>query len=189
MRTFNILCVCVCLSGTLAQAAERPTLINTRDPRPDILPRPFYDNHTEYRAQYNRPRFFSGWLAYEVSRTSQEAMVWRENYCAGNYDQHHMPAVCKRYDYPKPWEALDVGARPDFASAKPITQRVPGLTESKEGDETSKGVQAVEERLDVQESVPPNTEVVPSPSANVPGKPTSTKVRMQAPRTSLRKSS
>ena len=116
---------------TLAQAAERPTLINTRDPRPDILPRPFYDNHSEYRAQYNRPRFLTGWLAYEVSRTSQEAMVWKENYCAGNYDQHHMPPVYKTYYYPKPWEALDVGARPGFATAVPKTQRVPALTESR----------------------------------------------------------
>ncbi|OYW11225.1 MAG: hypothetical protein B7Z55_19620 [Planctomycetales bacterium 12-60-4] len=130
MRTFNFLCVCVCLVGSLAQAAERPTLLKTRDPRPDILPRPFYDNHTEYRAQYNRPRFFTGWLAYGMSRTSQEAMVWQENYCAGNYDHHHMPPVYKTYYYPKPWEALNVGARPDFASAKPPIQRVPAASDS-----------------------------------------------------------
>jgi hypothetical protein len=137
MRTFSFLCVCICFSGSLAKAVEhpilrneRPTLLNTRDPRPDILPRPFYDNHTEYRSQYNRPRFFTGWLAYEMSRTSQEAMVWKENYCSGNYDQHHMPAVYKTYYYPKPWEALNVGARPDYASVKPKTQRVPGATQS-----------------------------------------------------------
>ncbi len=196
MRTFNFLCVCVCLCGSLAQAAERPTLINTRDPRPDILPRPFYDNHTEYRAQYNRPRFLTGWLAYEVSRTSQEAMVWKENYCAGNYDQHHMPPVYKTYYYPKPWEALDVGARPGFATAAPKTQRVPALiegrgdekssqdesirkpkTESNNGEKPADGGQAVEK------------EVVPSPSDNAAGKPISTRTQLQSPKTSLRKSS
>ena len=199
MRTFNFLCVCVCLSGTvaqpgtLAQAAERPTLLNTCDPRPDILPRPFYDNLTEYRAQYNRPRFIAGWLAYEVSRTSQEAMVWKENYCAGNYDQHHMPPIYKTYNYPKPWEALNVGARPDFASAAPKTQRVPGFDESK-GDEpeskeeSSRKPKAVDEQRDVKESVPPNQEVVPSPSDNIIGKPTSSRLRTLSPQTSLRKS-
>ena len=108
MRALCLFCVGVSvLIGSTGMAAERPTLIKTCDPRPDILPRPFYDNHTEYRAQYNRPRYTMGWLAYHTSRTSLEAMVWQENYCAGNYDQHHMPPVYKRYNYPKPWEALE----------------------------------------------------------------------------------
>lgn len=156
MRTFNILCVCVCFTCSLSQAAERPTLLKTNDPRPDILPRPFYDNHTEYRAQYNRPRFYTGWLAYEVSRTSQEAMVWQENYCAGNYDRHHMPPICKTYYYPKPWEVLNVRARPDFASANPKTQRVPAATKIDESN-----------LRPMEEASQPSIEAAPVPTTEV----------------------
>lgn len=175
MRTFNFLCVCICLTGSISQAAERPTLLKTCDPRPDILPRPFYDNHTEYRAQYNRPRFYTGWLAYEVSRTSQEGMVWHENYCAGNYDRHHLPPVCKTYYYPKPWEVLAVGARPDFASAKPKAQRVPASTLTEEEDKNNEQADKDTElnssdktpegdTSEVKKSDEPKREVVPSPS-------------------------
>lgn len=100
-----------------AQAAERPTLVDTCDPRPDILPRPFYENHTEYRQQYNRPRYMTGWIMHRISPTSQEAMVWCENNCAGSYDEKHMPPRYKRYFAPKPWEVLQTGARPDFPKA------------------------------------------------------------------------
>lgn len=119
MRILTLLSAVLVGFGASAalQAAERPTLVHTNDPRPDILPRPFYENSTEYRAQYNRPRFLGGWVAYNISRTSQEAMSWQENYCAGNYDRHHMPPMCKTYYYPKPWEVLQTGARPDHPMA------------------------------------------------------------------------
>ncbi len=189
MRTFNLLCVCICFVGPLSQAAERPTLIKTNDPRPDILPRPFYDNHVEYRARYNRPRFIGGLLAYEVSRTSQEAMVWKENYCAGNYDQHHTPPVYKSYYYPKPWEVLTVGARPNFASSKPAMQRVPGPTTSEEIDEAEdiakeasskseadvKSSERADEagQSDVKGGINLKGEVVPSPSDKTSSRATS----------------
>ena len=191
MRTIKFLCVCICLASPLSQAAERPTLLRTNDPRPDILPRPFYDNHTEYRARYNRPRFYTGFLAYEVSRTSQEAMVWKENYCAGNYDQHHMPPVYKTYYYPKPWEVLTVGARPDFASGKPETQRVPALNKSEDIEEYSKeessrkpkneasekaADQAGEDgKADLKAGEDLKREVVPSPSDKTSSRPSSAK--------------
>ena len=170
MRALCLFCVGVSvLIGSTGMAAERPTLIKTCDPRPDILPRPFYDNHTEYRAQYNRPRYTMGWLAYHTSRTSLEAMVWQENYCAGNYDQHHMPPVYKRYNYPKPWEALNVGARPDFASAKPKMNRVPGPTATEELEEDtsvrkSTGSESEDAKNDEEETVKAAKELVPSPS-------------------------
>ena len=210
MRTSNFFCVCICLAASLSHAAERPTLLKTCDPRPDILPRPFYDNHTEYRAQYNRPRFYTGWLAYEVSRTSQEAMVWKENYCAGNYIQHHMPPIYKTYNYPKPWEALNVGARPDFASAKPKTERVPAATAS-EGDEATSQSESIRKpnaedndeatttkaseddksgvKSDAQDAEDKSREVVPSPSDKTSSRPTSLKPRLVKPKPSLRKAS
>ncbi len=96
-------------------AAERPTMKVTRDPRPDILAHPLYDSYTEYRRRYNRPRFVSGWVASKIAPSSQEAMVWRENYAAGRYDRKHMPPMFKRYYAPKPWEVLLTGPRADFA--------------------------------------------------------------------------
>ena len=108
-------CAAATLSLGVAMGAERPTLKhNTRDPRPDILLHPIWDAHIEYRRTYNRPTFIGGWLAYKVSRTSQEAMVWQENLQAGNYDRKHMPPMYKRYYAPKPWEMLATGPRPDF---------------------------------------------------------------------------
>lgn len=173
MRTFSLLCFSVCVGWssfasatephTLVAATERPTLLKTCDPRPDILPRPFYDNHTEYRAQYNRPRKVTGWLAYNMSRTSQEAMVWRENYCAGNYDRHHMPPVYKRYNYPKPWEALNVAARPDFAKAQPETARVPGPTATEELEQDEMAAEKEADSANA-EKVRAAKEIVPSPS-------------------------
>lgn len=104
-----------------ALSAERPTFQVTRDPRPDILPYHLYYATSEYRRDYNRPRYYSGWLAHKISRTSQEAMVWQENVQAGNYDQKHTPPMYKRYFAPKPWEVLQTGARPDFPKPQPAT--------------------------------------------------------------------
>lgn len=110
-----------------AIAAERPTLNHTRDPRPDILPHPLQQHHVEYRLAYNRPRYISGWIAYKIARSSQEAMVWQENLQAGNYDQKHMPPMYKRYFAPKPWEVLQTGPRPDFPKPvrEPLEEVVP----------------------------------------------------------------
>ena len=110
----RVMCFMLACCG-LAQAAERPTLNHTRDPRPDILPHPFYNAHTEYRARYNRPRKVPGWIVSWIAPTSQEAMVWEENYMVGNYQRHHMPPLYKRFFFPKPWEVLNTGARPDFS--------------------------------------------------------------------------
>lgn len=116
LRSSGLLLLLV-LAGK-SHAAERPTFNHTADPRPDILAHPFYYAHTEYRRAYNRPRDIPGWLAYKIEPTSQEAMVWCENVQAGNYDRKHMPPMCKTYYYPKPWETLLTGPRPDFASSR-----------------------------------------------------------------------
>ena len=102
-------------------AAERPTLNHhTHDPRPDILPHPLWDAHVEHRRAYNRPTYIGGWLAFKISRTSQEAMVWQENLLAGNYDRKHVPPMYKRFYAPKPWEVLATGPRPDFPEQKDV---------------------------------------------------------------------
>lgn len=106
-------------SSSIIQASERPTFNVTRDPRPDILPHPFYYAHTEYRRAYNRPRFVPGWIAAQIEPTSQEAMVWYENLQRGRYDGKHCPPLYKTYYYPKPWEVLQTGPRPDYRPADP----------------------------------------------------------------------
>ncbi len=115
-----VACTATVIQCPSARASERPTLNHTADPRPDILPHPFYYAHTEYRRAYNRPRYTSGWIADKISPTSQEAMVWQENVQAGRYAGKHCPPLYKTYYYPKPWEVLQTGARPDYA--KPANQ-------------------------------------------------------------------
>jgi hypothetical protein len=65
-----------------------------------------------YRKIYNRPRYLGGYLASKIEPTSQEAMAWRDNVNAGLYG-----SGCKTraplYYFPKPWEALEIGARPN----------------------------------------------------------------------------
>lgn len=128
-------------------AAERPTFNHTADPRPDILPHPFYYAHTEYRRAYNRPRYWGGWLADKVSLTSQEAMVWQENVAAGRYDARNCPPVYKTYYYPKPWEALQTGPRADFP--KPATNAT-GLPNQGVGEEAvpKSGIEIVPQPAD-----------------------------------------
>ncbi len=98
---------------------ERPTMNVTCDPRPNILPDELYNHHTPYRRIYNRPQDLVGYIAHVVEPTSQEAMSWWENKCAGRYDTKHAAPMCKRYYYPKPWEALNVEPRADYPKLTP----------------------------------------------------------------------
>lgn len=99
-----------------AAPPERPTLNHTEDPRPNILPDWIYNHHVAYRQRYNRPRYFGGKIAYHIAPSSQEAMAWAENMDRGYYDGFHNPPLVKRYCYPKPWEALNTGPRPNVTS-------------------------------------------------------------------------
>lgn len=67
----------------------------------------------EYRRVYNRPTNIGGKIAYLIAPTSQEAMVWHRDQHEGRYNGKHCPRVDRQYFYPKPWEALRVGPRPD----------------------------------------------------------------------------
>jgi hypothetical protein len=93
----------------------------TGDPRPDLVPHPLYNNWTSFRADYNRPSYLGGWMAYHLSRTSQEAMSWQENRCNGTYHTH-CPTPVTMYYYPKPWEVLPVGARHNVSVLSQPTQ-------------------------------------------------------------------
>lgn len=107
-----ILATAVTVLSDVSIAAERPTFANTGDPRPDILVHPIYDAHVAYRKRYNRPRYWGGLVSATIAPSSLGAMVWKENVRAGNYEEHHMPPMYKRYFAPKPWELVQTGARP-----------------------------------------------------------------------------
>lgn len=119
----------VAVSSTVApestEAAERPTLKKTCDPRPDILVHPIYDAYVPYRKQMNRPRYMTGWLSSKFNPTSQEALVWQDNLSAGRYANKDCPPMYRRYFAPKPWEVLTTGARPD--TRKP-TRQLPAMS-------------------------------------------------------------
>ena len=93
------------LSGTYLDPAMQ---------RQDLFSHNLWNSHPEYRKIYNRPRYVSGYLAYKIEPSSQEAMAWQTNYCNGNYANQSGPLV-QHYYYPKPWESLKTVARPDFA--------------------------------------------------------------------------
>ena len=86
--------------------------------RKDLFARPIWNSLPEYRQVYNRPRFASGYLAYKIEPSSQEAMAWKTNQLNGNYANHRGPSV-PHYIYPKPWEALNIKARPDYSKPTP----------------------------------------------------------------------
>ncbi len=108
-------------SPSLAAPPERPTFNHTQDPRPNILPDWIYNHHEPYRLRYNRPTYAVGKALYYVgSPTSQEALVWKENLDAGRYDGHNCPPMYKSYYYPKPWEVLNTGPRPNYTVVTPV---------------------------------------------------------------------
>jgi hypothetical protein len=87
---------------------------NPANPRPDILPRNFYNAWVPYRKEYNRPTYFGGHVAAIIEPTSQEAMSWCEHKANGNYECKR-PGYIPHYNYPKPWEVMAIEARPNAA--------------------------------------------------------------------------
>ena len=93
------------LSGTYLDPAKQ---------RKDILSYPIIKAWPEYRYSYNRPRYVGGYIAHIIEPTSQEAMSWKSSVNAGHY-RNHAGRCVPLYYYPKPWEAINTMARPDFA--------------------------------------------------------------------------
>jgi hypothetical protein len=127
------------LLAQLAVAGERPTFNkDTCDPRPDILPYWLHDWHQDYRSVYNRPRYWPGRIAHTIEPTSQEAMVWCEANQMGLYNGRNCPPAFKQYYYPKPWEILQTGPRPDFAKPNQLEAATSANTERSPSDQSSR---------------------------------------------------
>lgn len=104
-------------SGVMKHAATKHdwfagTYLDPASQRPDFLPHAISKSIPEYRQEYNRPRYWPGWIAYKIEPSSQEAMAWQTNYCNGNY-KNRSGAFVPTYYYPKPWESLNTQPRPD----------------------------------------------------------------------------
>jgi hypothetical protein len=94
-----------------AIAGNHEAHFNPANPRPDVLPRTHYNAWVPYRLEYNRPTYFGGHLASVIEPSSQEAMSWCQHKANGDYHCHR-PGSIPIYNYPKPWEALSIDARP-----------------------------------------------------------------------------
>lgn len=66
----------------------------------------------DYRRVYNRPRYWYGKMAYLIAPSSQEAIAWHRADHTGAYEgiKKHQ-RLEQHYWYPKPWQALKIGAR------------------------------------------------------------------------------
>lgn len=93
-------------------------------PRIDPIPPLGNQLPESYRRKYNRPTYVGGKIAAKIAPSSQEAMAFHRAECLGLYDNNgikgfvngkHCPPrrFEQHYFYPKPWEVLAVGPRPD----------------------------------------------------------------------------
>lgn len=139
-------------------AGERPTLNVTCDPRPDILPSHWFNPVNEYRRVYNRPRYLTGKIAHTIAPSSQEAMVWCENYRAGVYSKKNAPPRYKRYFAPKPWEVLQTGARPDFTQPASRSSQVPSAPVDARKSDTESPINLADETTATPAKVPETPE-------------------------------
>lgn len=98
-----------CLAGEPHQWLAG-TYLDPAIQRHDFFPHTISRSIPEYRQVYNRPRNFTGWIAYKIEPSSQEAMAWQTNHCNGNY-QAKTGAFVPMYWYPKPWESLNTHGR------------------------------------------------------------------------------
>ncbi|TWU41826.1 hypothetical protein [Novipirellula artificiosorum] len=109
MSRFTFLIVASCLT-TSALAHHPDRECQPVYPRVDVIGPLGNCLPESYRRKYNRPTYLGGKIAYKIAPTSQEAMAWHRAEHHGAYDNPHGRCV-SQYFYPKPWEALRVGAR------------------------------------------------------------------------------
>ena len=120
--------VAVVLSGNTVSAQFPNWKAKPVRPLIDVIP-PLGNNLPySYRARMNRPTYLGGRIAYTIEPTSQEAMAWQRAWERGYYADH-APRMETHYIFPKPWEALGVGAKPkrgdDAKAVYPEPERLP----------------------------------------------------------------
>ena len=111
-----------------------------------------------YRRRFNRPTNLGGWLAYKFVPTSQEAITWHKASHRGNY-KNNSPRTEMQYFYPKPWEVLKMGPRPQTV----------GETDTRETAPSTYGQQPTPVQPEL--TPVPSTEDEPAGSEQVPPAP------------------
>lgn len=133
--------------------------------RPDLFPHTITRSIPEHRQVYNRPRNLTGWIAYKIEPSSQEAMAWQTNHCNGNY-QNNAGAYVPMYCYPKPWESLNTRGRPGW---NPQGQSTGSRAEVIDGTPFEPG--ALEAAGPVESIPSKKLKAVPEQNKNVPSNP------------------
>jgi len=113
-------------------AGDHYAHFNPYDPRPDFFRLPVYNAWVPYRKSHNRPTYIGGKVAAVIEPTSQEAMAWQISKANGDY-RNHRPGYIPTYYYPKPWEALQIGARQRKNKEVEPSQTEPSQIESYPG--------------------------------------------------------
>jgi hypothetical protein len=131
---FSFAVAVVLVSGPIdtCDAGDHYALFNPYDPRPDFFRLPVYNAWVPYRKSNNRPTYIGGKVAAVIEPTSQEAMAWQISKANGNY-RNHRPGSIPTYYYPKPWEALQIGARQRKSLELEPSQMEPSPIESNPG--------------------------------------------------------
>jgi hypothetical protein len=167
MRWFTVAALSACLVSTLQ--AHHPDKEHQRvHPRIDLIPPLGTMLPPGYRRRFNRPTKIGGRIAYYIAPSSQEAMAWHDATHRRAYKDHR-PRLEMHYFYPKPWEALKIGSRPETTNMQEMEDIKSPLPDF-EADETLQD--AVEKTEEAVESLEQSLETLQdaggSPSDTIP---------------------
>ncbi len=135
MRTWIACLLAVsCLSSAQAHHPDRESQPVRR--RIDVIGPIGNQLPMEHRRRFNRPTNLGGKIAYHIAPSSQEAMRWHKATHQGQY-KCDAPRMVANYFYPKPWEAIRIGARPnrDFKPEKE-EPAVASMSDTEEEDQS-----------------------------------------------------
>jgi len=137
MRWFTVAALIFCLSTTLF--AHHPDKENHRvHPRIDLIGPLGTWLPPSYRRRYNRPSNVAGKISYYIAPSSLEAMSWHAATHRNAY-KDHKPRTVMHYFYPKPWQALQIGPRPNSLHISDVNQ-VPSVLPASQSGETLQDV-------------------------------------------------
>ncbi|MGI9473251.1 MAG: hypothetical protein ACR2NZ_17045 [Rubripirellula sp.] len=166
MRWFTVAALSVCLATALQ--AHHPDKEHQRvHPRIDLIPPLGSRLPSSYRRRFNRPTNLGGRIAYHIAPSSQEAMAWHDATHRRAYKDHR-PRLEMHYFYPKPWDALKIGARPETTNLQDVEDIKSPLPDFEAGETLQDAVErtdrAVESLESLQDSGPSPSDAIPAPA-------------------------
>ena len=152
MRWFTVASLIACLSTTLL--ADHPDKKNYPvHPRIDLIGPLGNWLPPSYRRRYNRPSNIAGKISYYIAPSSLEAMSWHASKHRNAY-KDHKPRTVMHYFYPKPWDALQIGARIDTVNLGKVNNTPSALPEFQAGETLQDVLQKEESVLEKLQHVP-----------------------------------